>query len=54
VRESGAIVWDDYWRRIDGVPPILNELSVPLFRVPGTRLVVHFAPGALARLRGVA
>jgi len=44
-------VWDDYWRRIHGVPAILNELSVSLFRVPGTRLVVHFAPVALDRLR---
>jgi hypothetical protein len=51
VRDSGAIVWDDYWRRIEGVKAILDELPVPLFRVPGTRLVVHFAPAALERLR---
>jgi len=51
VRDSGAVVWDDYWRRIKGVQAILDELPVPLFRVPGTRLVVHFAPVALQRLR---
>jgi predicted O-methyltransferase YrrM len=50
VRESGAIVWDDYWRRIPGVAAALHELSVPLFRVPGTRLVVYFAPAALRRI----
>ncbi len=52
VCESGAIVWDDYWRRIEGVQAILDELPVPLFRVPETRLVVHFAPAALQRLLG--
>jgi len=50
VCESGAIVWDDYWRRIPGVATALHELSAPLFRVPGTRLVVYFAPAALAHL----
>lgn len=50
VTESGAIVWDDYWRRVPGVPAVLEELSVPLFRVRGTRLVVHFAPALLRRL----
>jgi predicted O-methyltransferase YrrM len=50
VRESGAIVWDDYWRRIPGVAAALHELSTPLFRVPGTRLVVYFAPAALRRI----
>jgi predicted O-methyltransferase YrrM len=50
VRDSGAIVWDDYWRRIPGVPAALHELSVPLFRVPETRLVVYFGPEALRRL----
>lgn len=50
VRESGAIVWDDYWRRVPGVSAALHELSAPLFRVPGTRLVVHFAPAALRRI----
>ena len=52
VRDSGAVVWDDYWRRIEGVRAILDELRIPLFRVPGTRLVAHFAPAALERLRG--
>jgi len=52
VRDSGAVVWDDYWRRIQGVQAILDELPIPLFRVPGTRLVVHFAPAALQRLQG--
>jgi hypothetical protein len=51
VSDSGAVVWDDYWRRIRGVQAILDALPVPLFRVPGTRLVVHFAPAALKRLR---
>lgn len=54
VRASGAIVWDDYRRRIPGVPAALHELSEPLFRVPGTRLVVHFASDALRRLRASA
>jgi predicted O-methyltransferase YrrM len=49
VRESGAIVWDDYWRRIPGVSAALHEQTAPLFRVPGTRLVVCFAPAALRR-----
>ena len=50
VRDSGAIVWDDYWRRIDGVRAVLDDLSIPLFRVSGTRLVVHLAPAVLDRL----
>ena len=54
VRESGAIVWDDYWRRIPGVSAALHELSAPLFRVPGTRLVVYFAPAALSRIEEAA
>ena len=51
VCDMGAVVWDDYWRRIEGVKAILDELALPLLRVPGTRLVVHFAPEALQRLR---
>jgi len=51
VRESGAIVWDDYWRRIDGVRAVLDEVSAEVFRLPGTRLVAHFAPEALRRIR---
>jgi hypothetical protein len=50
VRESGAIVWDDYWRRVPGVVAALHELSAPLFLVPGTRLVVYFAPAAARRI----
>jgi predicted O-methyltransferase YrrM len=50
VRESGAIVWDDYWRRIPGVAAALHELSAPLVRLPGTRLVVYFTPAALRRI----
>jgi len=44
--ENGAIVWDDYWRQVRGVPLVLNELrhDVQLYRVPGTRLVVHLSP----------
>lgn len=50
--ERGAVVWDDYWRQVDGVPRVLHGLGgVELFRVPGTRLVVHMAPGAAAALR---
>lgn len=45
VRPGGAIVWDDYWRRVPGVPSILNQLagwwgSDRINRVPGTRLAV--------------
>jgi predicted O-methyltransferase YrrM len=53
VRKSGAIVWDDYWRRIHGVQTILEELPVHLCRVPGTRLVVHLPPALLQRLQEV-
>lgn len=49
--ENGAIVWDDYWRQVAGVRKVLDSLpGVTLYRVPGTRLVVHLAPGAEARL----
>jgi predicted O-methyltransferase YrrM len=48
VRDSGAIVWDDYWRRIPGVAAALHGLSEPLFRVSGTRLVVYFGPAVLS------
>jgi len=54
VREPGAIVWDDYWRRVPGVSAALHELSAPLFRVPGTRLVVYFAPATLRRIEETA
>jgi predicted O-methyltransferase YrrM len=49
---SGAIVWDDYWRLSPGVVAVLHHRrhELELFRVPGTRLVVHFAPGATSRV----
>ncbi len=49
---SGAIVWDDYWRLSPGVVTVLHRRrhELELFRVPGTRLVVHFAPGATSRV----
>jgi predicted O-methyltransferase YrrM len=50
--EHGAIVWDDYWRQVAGVPKVLHELAAPRpRRVPGTRLAVHLTPGAEARLK---
>jgi predicted O-methyltransferase YrrM len=50
--EHGAIVWDDYWRQVTGVPKVLHELAAPRpSRVPGTRLAVHLTPGAEARLK---
>jgi predicted O-methyltransferase YrrM len=53
VSSRGAIVWDDYWRQVEGVPKVLNAMgSVGLQRVPGTRLVIHLTSGAEARLRG--
>jgi predicted O-methyltransferase YrrM len=43
--ERGAIVWDDYWRQVDGVPRVLHKLAAPRpRRIPGTRLVVHLTP----------
>jgi predicted O-methyltransferase YrrM len=49
---SGAIVWDDYWRLSPGVVTVLHHRrhDLELFRVPGTRLVVHFAPDARRRV----
>ncbi|MGH2749360.1 MAG: class I SAM-dependent methyltransferase [Actinomycetota bacterium] len=48
----GAIVWDDYWRHVEGVPKVLNRMtSMQLRRIPGTRLVVYLAPAAESRLR---
>ncbi len=44
---NGAIVWDDYWRLSPGVVEVLHaRKDLPLFRVPGTRLVVMLSPGA--------
>ena len=48
-----AIVWDDYWRLSPGVVKVLHSRDdVEMYRVPGTRLVVHFAPEARADLWG--
>jgi len=45
--ERGAIVWDDYWRQVNGVPKVLHRLAAPKpRRVPGTRLAVHLTPQA--------
>lgn len=47
--DVGAIVWDDYWWRIDGVREVLeHRTDLQLFRVPGTRLVVHMTRRAWA------
>jgi predicted O-methyltransferase YrrM len=52
LNERGSIVWDDYWRQVNGVPKVLHELAAPRpRRVPGTRLAVHLTPGAEARLK---
>jgi len=50
VGESGAIVWDDYSRRIPGVRAVLNERQEPLLRVPGTRVVLYLASALRAAL----
>lgn len=48
VKPTGAIIWDDYWRRIPSVPAFLHSVDDrSLFRLPGTRLVVWFGPAAL-------
>jgi predicted O-methyltransferase YrrM len=50
--ETGAIVWDDYWRQEPGVRDVLEAISInPLYRVPGTRLVFHLTPAAERKLR---
>lgn len=50
--ERGAIVWDDYWRQVDGVPKVLHKLAAARpRRIPETRLVLHLTPEAEARLR---
>jgi hypothetical protein len=49
--ERGAIVWDDYWRQVNGVPKVLHGLAAPRpRRVPGTRLAVHLTAKAEAHL----
>jgi hypothetical protein len=49
--ERGAIVWDDYWRQVNGVPKVLHGLGAPPRRVPDTRLAVHLTPSAEAYLK---
>lgn len=50
--ENGAIVWDDYWRQVRGVPAVLNGLDdLSVYRVPGTRLAVHLTGRAAAAAR---
>ncbi|MPZ69892.1 MAG: hypothetical protein GEU71_10210 [Actinobacteria bacterium] len=48
LRGGGAVVWDDYWRLSPGVSRVLGAMSKehPLYRVPGTRLVVFFEPSS--------
>jgi predicted O-methyltransferase YrrM len=52
ISPSGAIVWDDYWRLSPGVVTVLHDRrrDLELFRIPGTRLVVHLAPDARRRI----
>lgn len=52
VSRAGAIVWDDYWRQIPEVAAFLHGLQqqAPLYRLPGSRLVVWLSDGALAHL----
>jgi hypothetical protein len=53
VSDRGAIVWDDYWRRLPEVVAFLNSLDrTPLFRLPGSRLVAWFPESVLRRLLG--
>lgn len=53
VSEHGAVVWDDYWRRVEGVRRVLDRRSdLDLHRVAGTRLVVYLTPGAVRRVEG--
>jgi hypothetical protein len=51
VSRVGAVVWDDYWRLSPGVVKVLHERGdLPLFRVPGTRLVTYLSDGAIRRI----
>jgi len=53
--ERGAIVWDDYWRRIPDVANAIHGMrDLDVRRVPGTRLAVHLSPAARAALSGAA
>jgi len=55
VSMDGAIVWDDYWRHVSGVRTVLDSRTeLGLYRVPGTRLVVHLSSGARQRIRRTA
>lgn len=51
IDDDAAVVWDDYWRLSPGVSRTLNAMASerPLYRVPGTRLIVFFAPAARKR-----
>jgi hypothetical protein len=43
VSGQGAVVWDDYWRRVGDVPAFLHaQTDRTLYRIPKTRLVVWF------------
>ena len=47
----GAIVWDDYWRAVEGVRTVLDaRADLVRHRVPETRLVVHLSRGARSAL----
>lgn len=51
ISERGMIVWDDYWRQVEGVARVLHRLPrSELGRIPSTRLVVHMTAAARARL----
>ena len=51
ISERGVIVWDDYWRQVDGVSRVLHRLpGGDLSRIPSTRLVVYMTPAARALL----
>ena len=51
ISEGGVIVWDDYWRQVEGVARVLHRLPrSDLRRVPSTRLVVHMTAAARARV----
>jgi hypothetical protein len=47
LNHKGAIVWDDYWMNVSGVPEYLHSLDAEeralLYRIPRTRLVVRLA-----------
>jgi hypothetical protein len=43
VADRGAVVWDDYWRRLPHVVEFLDSLARPLVRLPGSRLVAWMA-----------